>query len=107
MKNKVVLIDEENNSLINEKLKFIHDDSIETDKAIYPMENIRKYFNESETTMYYYVNVALPDRVETRNLKNLRRNLAIHNLFNYQTKKGISISALMPYIIIILLILFK
>lgn len=108
MKNntKVVIYDEENGMLRTEKFMLINGENLETDVSCYPVSNAYKYYNETDGFIYYYLNVPLPAKLEAENVKHLRRNAALNNIFNYQTKKSFDLIAFMPWVIVMLLIFF-
>lgn len=105
-KTKVLVFNEENNTMITERFKQIAGEYLETDSDLYPIENTKKYFNENDSTLYYFVNIDFPEKVLAQDLKKLRRSVALQNIFNYDVRKPISITSLMPYFIILALILF-
>lgn len=93
------------NSIEHRKVKDIFDGVIEADKELIPEENCVKFFN-NQGGLTYLVNVDLPAKVEAENLKRLRRSVALARIFEYDRGKGINFMSLVPYIIIVLMIMF-
>lgn len=90
-------------------VKSFGDDYIETGKSIIPRSEEHVSYYENETgNIYHIYNFTIPAAVEAENLKSLRRSVALKNILKYETgKKPLNIVSLMPWIIIMMLILFK
>lgn len=108
MNNKkiVILFDEENKTLYQENITEITDNKIETKTNLYPKKDFTTYFDESNNTLAYLSNIDLSAKIETENLKQLRRSAALNNIFDYETTKDFDLMAYMPYIIIIVMAIF-
>lgn len=105
-KSKVLIYDEESKTLRTEKFKLINGNDLETNCGWYPMDNCERLINETDGHIYYFFNVPKTAKLEAENLKQLRRNVALNNIFNYQTKKQFDLIAFMPWLIILALIIF-
>lgn len=82
-------------------------DSIEYDDGILNLADCNRYYDVSRSGMHYIFSLDLPAKVEAQNLKTLRRSAALNNIFKFDRGKKLDLMSLMPYIIIILLVLFK
>lgn len=103
---KVLIYNEESKTLRSEKFNLINGNDLETSEGWYPMDNCERLIDETDGSIYYFFNVPKAAKLEAENLKMLRRNVALNNIFNYQTKKQFDIIAFMPWLIIIAMILF-
>lgn len=108
MNNKqyVLVFDEENNTLYQEKITEITDNKIETKNNLYPKKDFITYFDESNNTLVYLTKIDLQAKIETENLKELRRSAALNNIFNYETTKEFDLMGFMPYLIIVIMAIF-
>ena len=113
MKNKntlknieVLIFDEKRNTLTAEKGINIVADQIECETGVYHLSDAKIFTDEWEGKIYYIFNVDLPVRVEANNLKVLRRSNALARIFDYQVSKPLDLFKFMPWMAIILLILF-
>lgn len=104
---KLFIFDKENNVIHNEKILVADEHGIETKHSVFENKDCDKYFNETDGNVYYVVNADLPAKVEANNLKNLRRSNALNNIFNYDVNKTFDVISLLPWLVIILLVLFK
>lgn len=66
-----------------------------------------KYFDKTSGGLHFIFNLDVPAKVEAENLKRLRRSSAIHNLFSYDKQKKFDLIGFMPWVVVILLVLFK
>ncbi|MEC2986271.1 hypothetical protein P9Z41_12875, partial [Bacillus cereus] len=58
--------------------------------------------------VYHIYNLEKPARIEAENLKMLRRSSALKGIFDFDTgKKPFDIIGFMPWVIIVLLAIFK
>lgn len=80
---------------------------LEYENGFLPISDGVKYFDKSTGGLHYIFNLDVPAKVEAANLKLLRRSSAIHNIFNYDLSKPLDIFKFLPWVAIILLILFK
>lgn len=113
MKNKktlknieVLIFDETRKTLTAEKGIDIVADQIESESGVYHLSDAQIYTDEWEGKIYYLFNVTLPVRVEADKLKTLRRSNALARMFDYQVSKPLDLFKFMPWLAIILLILF-
>lgn len=107
LQNVQVLIFDGNRNIVSaEKGIDIVADQIESESGVYHLSDAKIYTDEWNGKIYYCFNVDLPARVEAKNLKDLRRSTALSNILSYQVSKPLDIFKLMPWLAIILLILF-
>lgn len=113
MKNKktlknieVLIFDETRKTLTAEQGINIVANQIECESGVYHLEDAQIFTDEWEGRIYYIFNVTLPVRVEADTLKKLRRSNALARMFDYQISKPLDLFKVMPWIAIILLILF-
>lgn len=104
---KVYIFDEETQSFYQEKFISAVNNTIETNEGIYNLEQTKKFYDETNGKICYFINLDLPARMEVTNLKKLRRSTALNNIFNYSSKKSFDLIGFMPWIILILFILFN
>lgn len=103
---KLLILDDKTNTLSEQRIDIISSDGIETKNSIYNSKDVVKYHNETTGEMYYLAHADIQARQESENLKKLRRSVALNNMFNYQTKQKLDMFKLMPYVIIIVMVLF-
>lgn len=103
----VQTFDKENQSVVVETVYEVVDRTIETDTRVLYVDDCETYIDESTGFIYYIANMDLEATMEASNLKRLRRSSAINNIFNYDTVKPIDFMKFVPFIIIVLLIIFK
>lgn len=72
-----------------------------------PISDSRVYVDQANGGLHYIFNLDLPAKVEATKLKFLRRSMAIHNIFSYDVSSGVDMFKFLPWVAIILLILFK
>lgn len=102
-----VLIFDENRKTVNvEKGINIVADQIESESGVYHLDDAKIYTDEWNGQIYYSFHAELPARVEADKLKLLRRSNALQRVFDYQVSKPLDVFKFMPWIAIILLILF-
>jgi hypothetical protein len=104
---RAMIFNSETNTFHVEKVVQIVGDKLETENDLYPIQNAVRYVNETDGHVVYVFNVDLPAKVEAQNLKLLRRSAALSRIFDYQVAKPFDIFKFMPWVAIILLILFK
>lgn len=113
MKNKktlsnieVLIFDEDRKTLTAEKGINIVADQIESESGVYHLSDAKIYTDEWNGKIYYMFHADLPVRVEADKLKQLRRSNALSRMFDYQVSKPLDIFKFMPWVAVILLILF-
>lgn len=105
-KKRVILFKEENNSIYDEIITSIDEVSIETKNNLYPRKDFIQYFDETNNSLVFISKIDVAAKIESENLKKLRRSSALNNLFNYETSKEFDLMVYMPYIIIIIMAIF-
>lgn len=96
-----------NNSVTIHPVYNVNGGCIETDIDILPEEEGIKIYNETLGGFTYLFNIDMPAKVESENLKTLRRNVAIKNLMSYDKEKGIDLKIVMAYLVAISAIIFS
>jgi hypothetical protein len=89
------------------KVVDIYQNTLEHEAGVLPLSDGVKYYDLSHGGIHFLYNVDLPAKVESENLKLLRRSTALKNIFAYDRNKKFDLIGLMPWLIIILLVLFK
>lgn len=103
----VLTFDKENRSVVSENVIEVIDHTVETESRMFNVDDCETYIDESTGFIYYITNMDVDATVEASNLKRLRRSSAINNIFTYDTTKPLDIMKFVPYVIIVLLIMFK
>jgi len=103
---KAIIFDENSQTVNVENAVDLLADQVETESGVYPLEDAKRYVDEWTGNIYYLFNVSLPEKIEAQNLKKLRRSNALTRMFDYDRNKPIDLFKLIPYIIIIVLIVF-
>lgn len=106
MTSKLFIFDDESQTFYEEKVKDIFAEEIETKTGVYPLKDCKRYFDENNNAITYFYNMDLPAKIEAENLKKLRRSMAIGNILEFENKKPLDIMVLIPYLIILVLIIF-
>ncbi len=114
MKNKktlsnieILIFNQDTQTLSAEKGIDIVADTIETESGILELKDAKRYLDEWNQKTYYIFNVDIPAKVESANLKNLRRSTAITRMFDYDKKKPLDLVKMFPYIVIIIMVVFN
>jgi hypothetical protein len=105
-KDTVILYHQESNSVTMHGVIDTGANMLETDVGILPIEGSRAIPNVNKGGMLYLYQVDLPALIEAENLKQLRRSVAIRNMFQFG-KDGMDLKSLIPWIICLALIIFK
>jgi hypothetical protein len=83
-------------------------DNIETKDAILHTGDAEIYVNNSQAGLVYVYQANIPAMVEAENLKSLRRSVALRRVFDFDTSSGaFDLFKWIPYIIIIVMVLFR
>lgn len=85
----------------------VSDTMVETKRGMFELENAKKFLDIRNGNLVYLVNTDLPARTEANKLRELRRSVALKRMFEFNTSDGFDIKAYIPWIIIVMLILFK
>jgi len=85
----------------------IIENNLEYPEGILEISDSTKLYDMSSGGIHYYFNLDIPAKVEAANLALLRRSSALKNIFKYDRQKKADLVGLMPWLIIILLVLFK
>jgi hypothetical protein len=106
-KDHKVLILNEDGSVLSLPVLNIDSGYIETSEDIFQVTDAIKYYNLNTGGFTYIFNLDLPAKVESKNLKDLRRSMVIKNLFSYDREKALDMKLVLPYIIAIAVIIFN
>jgi hypothetical protein len=103
----VTIFDKENNSLDTYQVRDMFNNDLEYDDGILPVNDAVQYFDHTSGGLHFFYQLDLPAKVEAQNLKMLRRDKAIANIFTFDINKQFDVMKFLPWVAIILLILFK
>lgn len=109
MKNrdKVLVFCEEDQTCELLSVKDISDEALETERGLYYLDSVTQRLDVKNGNILYLVNVDMPAKMEAEKLRQLRRSTALKRMFEFDVKDKTDWMKFLPYIIIILLILFK
>jgi hypothetical protein len=96
----------ENYSVSTYPVVDIFGDSIEYEEGVLKLADASQYHDLKSGGVHYVFNLDLPAKVEANNLKLLRRSSALKNIFQFDKNKKFDLVGFMPWIIIVLLVLF-
>lgn len=103
----IVVVFHEDNTCEVVKVKDQSAQAVTTEAGMYTIEDMGKYMNLRGGNLVYVANLDMPARMEAENLRLLRRSAALKRIFEYDVKDKPDYFKYVPYIIIVLLILFK
>lgn len=106
-KDKVLVFSEDNQTCEMLTVKDISDEALETERGLYYLDAVTQRLDVKNGNLIYLVNVDMPARVEAEKLRQLRRSTALKRMFEFDVKDKTDWMKFLPYIIIMLLILFK
>jgi hypothetical protein len=81
--------------------------SLELPHTVLNISDSKKYFDLTTGGTHYFYNLDAPALTEAMKLKQLRSDMAIKNIFSFNTKSSFDLFKFLPYMIIMLLIFFK
>lgn len=99
--------DSENSAVVKDTVMFADESVVETKNYMLETSNLTVYTDITSGHIYYIDKMNLDNLKESANLKQLRRSMAIKNVFSFDTTKPLDIMAFLPWIVIILLAIFK
>lgn len=103
---KVLIFSELENTYQSKKVVSIDDNVIEFDDGLLTFGDSKKYYNELTGEVTYIYNLDIPTKLESGNLKTLRRSVALKNLFTYDKEQSFDLIKFIPYCIAIIAIIF-
>jgi len=103
---KVMMFDNERKTVSVESIKDIQGDAIESSSGLLHLSDAAIYTDEWNGQVVYAFNVDLPAKVESENLKKLRRSAVLSNLFNYKAAKPFDLMGFMPWVALIISLFF-
>ncbi|MNL24519.1 hypothetical protein D3C87_1459540 [compost metagenome] len=80
---------------------------VQSKRGMFPLEDVNKYLDIRNGNLIYLASADIPASVEAVKLRELRRSVALKRMFEFNVKDGVDFKFYIPWIIIILLILFK
>jgi hypothetical protein len=86
-------------------LDVIDGNNIETEEGVLPLDDAKRFFDANTGAVTYVFDLELPARVEASKLVQLRRSVAVKNMFNYDKDKAFDIFKFLPYVIAIIALL--
>lgn len=86
----------------------LEDNALETKYRVLSLEDLDKYISV-DGYVIYLSNLNFSGKIESENLKKLRRSAVINNLFNFgsSSSKNFDLFKFLPYLIILILIFFN
>ena len=103
---RVLIFNPETNTLNAEMGVNIEADSIESESGVFHLSDAVRYVDEWNGNIYYVFNAQIPERLEAAKIKQLRRSTALNRIFEFDRNKPLDIVKLMPWLIILVLIVF-
>lgn len=103
----ITIFDESNDTLKTYNVLDVHNNDLEYAEGFLPIDDAKQYFDHSTGGLHFFYNLDLPAKLEANKLKMLRRDKALANMFNFEIDKQFDIFGFLPWLAIILLILFK
>jgi hypothetical protein len=85
----------------------LSEESIQSKRGMYPLTDVTKHLDIRNGNLVYMVQADIPAAVEAVKLRDLRRSVALKRMFEFNVKDGVDFKFYIPWIIIVLLILFK
>lgn len=104
--NQKVIVNIGNDTIIEEKILAIDDGLITTESDIYPLDQARKFYNQSTGSITYVFSVDFPDKVKLENLNKLKRSVVLNNITQYEADKNIPVTELMLFVLLAVSIIF-
>lgn len=83
----------------------VEGNSLETVNRVVTVSDLDKFVDVSGS-VFYATNLNVASRVESENLKKLRRSSFVNNVFSYQNKK-FDFFTLIPWVIVAIAIIFR
>ena len=103
-----VLIFNDDNSITLQNVVDYNADCVETATGLFHLKDCKTYVDKVRGGLVYVFSADIPSLIEAENLRNLRRSTVLKRVFEFQTGDGkLNWSTIMPWIIIVLLILFR
>lgn len=104
---KILIFNQDTGTVSAEDGVNILADTIETESGVLPLKDATRFLDEWNQKTYYMFNVDIPAKVESENLKSLRKSVSLSRIFDYDKKKPVDLVKLFPYIVIIIMVVFK
>lgn len=90
------------------KVEMSSSESVVTESGMYAFDDMQKFTNiRGGNILYLAGTVDLDSRIEAANLRQLRKSTALKRMFEYDVKDKTEIMKFLPWLAIVLLILFK
>lgn len=84
----------------------IYGDELETSNRVLSVSELDKFVDVSGC-VFYATNLNVSSRIESENLKMLRRSIVLKNIFDYQGKKDMDVMKFLPWVIVLVAIIFR
>lgn len=106
-KKHTVMIFDDTNSMTLYPVFDIDDQTIEYENGMLPLNECKKVFDNNNSGFIYIFNLDTPAKVESANLRSLRRSASIKNLMTFERDgNSFDLMKAMPYIVAIVALLF-
>lgn len=107
-KNKVILFNTETNEVVIERVVESQSNMVESESGVYNIESAQTFIDTKQGALCYVFDAPILAKVEAENLKLLRRNVALKQIFKFERGTGqIDWFKWLPYIIIMMMVLFN
>lgn len=104
---QVIIYNKEDNTISIENVIEQKNGMIETKNYQLPLLNGKRVFNDTTGVITYIYNLDMPAKLESQQLKTLRRSTALLRAFDFDKDTGVKWAQLGIFTVIVLLILFK
>lgn len=104
---QVIIFNEDDNTLSIESVIEVKNGIVETKNYGLPALNAKRIYNDTTGNMVYLYNLDMPAKLESQNIKLLRRSTALLRAFDFDKDTGIKWMPVAIFTVIVLLILFK
>jgi len=106
-KNSVIIYHQESTAISIHPVLDENASMVEIDTGVLPLDDCQTYINGTKGGLIYAYNLDIPAKIESENIKALRRSVTLRNIFQFDRGGSFDFMKLMPWIIVALVIVFK
>lgn len=107
-KHLVIVYADDGKSITIEPVLDYNEQVVETATQVYHLEAAKTFVNHTNGGLIFTFAATIPAMIEAANLKSLRRSISLKRVFEYDRDTGkLDVMKLMPWLVIILLAVFK
>jgi hypothetical protein len=107
-KHTVIVYSDDEKSVLIQPVLDHNAQVVETEGHIYHLQDAQTFVNQLNGGLVYTFKASIPSAVEAANLKSLRRSISLKRVFEYDRDTGkLDIMKLMPWLVIVILAVFK